>query len=121
MDEQLDIDAARQRLKTLEDEAASIRKIIHEKDKKEGRRTIKPCPVCGEPMQPGVVMIRGTPLGFLFVAASYQHLFIRPDGTTFDQLVLKSRRKRPGARCSNCDTVLVFGDTGGSQGYWGIV
>lgn len=105
MADPLDIDAAKERLRSLEAEISRVRALLPQ----EKQRTSAPivnCPACGAEMEPGTIAVKETLWGFLFVGASYQHLFFRGDGGKKDECLMTSGVPTRANRCPNCHTLL---------------
>jgi hypothetical protein len=65
------------------------------------------CALCGGDLETGSVEIKGTPLGFLMVGLSWQHLWFSADLFDTKIKVLKSAEQRRAYQCTSCCAVVV--------------
>ncbi len=105
MPDHLDIDAARERLRSLDAEISRVRAMLPEENKIAAAPAVQ-CPSCGAEMEPGVIVVKGTLWGFLLVGLSYQHLYFRGDEADEDECLMTSGVPSRADRCPNCHTVL---------------
>lgn len=103
-------EADRARLEVLEREIRDLRarclpdeveRMVQEETERQ------PCPLCQEPMTPGIASIHGSLATFLVAGLSIEHIWLKLPGEQRERVLMESHEKRPAQLCEACDLVVL--------------
>lgn len=67
------------------------------------------CPMCGQPLERGIVSVHGTFWGMMVVGFSHQQCWFEPAGGAAEEEIIPSGCAKRGWRCKGCIFVGIEG------------